>query len=334
MSNPQKLSVKSGANGLLSRADFQQLAQVPPEVEWFANIDNPRTRRAYQIDIKDFMSFVGIGSPEEFRLVTRAHVIAWRSALERRVVARKGLPDQPLSGATIRRKLAALSSLFEYLCDNNAVSHNPVKGVKRPAVESYEGKTPAIGDHQARRLLDAPDSQTLKGKRDQAILSVFLYHGLRREELCALKVRDLTQRRGVPHVRVHGKGRKIRYLPLHPGTLTLITDYLEALGHDDQPASALFQPLRNNVNGRLDGKMTTDGVYKMVMKYGELVGLHEIDGFGVHSLRATAATNALDHEADISKVQEWLGHANIATTRLYDRRKSRPEDSPTFKVNY
>ena len=53
-----------------------------------------------------------------------------------------------------------------------------------------------------------------------------------------------------------------------------------------------------------------------------------------HTLHATAATNALDHEADIAKVQEWLGHANIATTRLYDRRRMRPEDSPTFKVAY
>jgi integrase len=47
-----------------------------------------------------------------------------------------------------------------------------------------------------------------------------------------------------------------------------------------------------------------------------------------------AATNALDHQADIAKVQEWLGHANIATTRIYDHRKTRPEDSPTFKVSY
>jgi integrase len=55
---------------------------------------------------------------------------------------------------------------------------------------------------------------------------------------------------------------------------------------------------------------------------------------GAHALRATAATNALDHDADIAKVQEWLGHANIATTRIYDRRKMKPEDSPTFKVSY
>src|ERR1700693_4493814 len=57
----------------------------------------------------------------------------------------------------------------------------------------------------------------------------------------------------------------------------------------------------------------------------------EVNGLCVHSLRATAATNALSHEADIAKVQEWLGHANISTTRLYDRRKTRPEDSPTFR---
>jgi integrase/recombinase XerD len=60
----------------------------------------------------------------------------------------------------------------------------------------------------------------------------------------------------------------------------------------------------------------------------------DVHGFCVHALRATAATNALAHNADIAKVQEWLGHANIATTRLYDRRQSRPEESPTFKVEY
>ncbi|MDX2175273.1 MAG: tyrosine-type recombinase/integrase, partial [Candidatus Sumerlaeia bacterium] len=52
------------------------------------------------------------------------------------------------------------------------------------------------------------------------------------------------------------------------------------------------------------------------------------------SLRATAATNALEHQADIAKVQEWLGHANVSTTRLYDRRRSRVEESPTFRVRF
>jgi integrase/recombinase XerD len=244
------------------------------------------------------------------------------------------LEGRQLGGATIRRKLAALSSLFEYLCDRNAITHNPVKGVKRPKVDSYEGKTPALGDHQARALLNAPDSETLKGKRDRAILSTLLYHGLRREELCLLKVRDLTTRRGVLHVRVHGKGGKTRYLPLHPGTAGLITEYLEALGAEQDGSSPLFRPVKNNVQKRTDTAMTADGVYKLLQVYAEKIGLTGIERLGVHALRATAATNALDHQADIAKVQEWLGHANISTTRLYDRRKHRPEDSPTFKVEY
>ena len=96
----------------------------------------------------------------------------------------------------------------------------------------------------------------------------------------------------------------------------------------------LFRPVRNNVTGKLDEAMTADGVYWVVRHYAREIGIGDIEGLGVHSLRATAATNALDHEADIAKVQEWLGHASIATTRLYDRRKLRPEDSPTFKVAY
>ena len=56
--------------------------------------------------------------------------------------------------------------------------------------------------------------------------------------------------------------------------------------------------------------------------------------FSPHRARATAATNAMDAGADIAKVQEWLGHANVSTTRVYDHRKTRPEDSPVFKVKY
>jgi integrase len=199
-------------NRLLTAPGFHRLADVPPEVEWFANLSNKSTRRAYENAIRDFMGFTGIVRPEEFRAVTRAHVIAWSDELTRR----------GLGGATIRHRLAALASLFEYLCEKNAVTHNPVKGMERPAVESGEGKTPALGDHQARDLLDAPRDDTIKSKRDRAILSTLLFHALRREELCKLKVKDCQHaRKGVPQLRVSGKGGKTRYLPLHPGTSAL-----------------------------------------------------------------------------------------------------------------
>jgi integrase/recombinase XerD len=321
---PRALTIRE--ERALTAKEFLDLADVPPELEWFANLTNARTRRAYQIDLQDFMRFAGIKSPEEFRVVTRAHLIAWRKGLESRAVA----------DSTIRRKLSAVSSLFEYLCERNAVVHNPVKGVKRPKITTYEGLTPALSDEQARLLLNAPSANTLKGKRDRAILATLLYHGLRREELCTLRVRDLHQRQGVLHFRVHGKGGKTRYIPVSLMTQRLITEYLDAAGHKDDLSGALFRPVKNNTTKTLDKHLHPDTVYHhIVQHYGAAVGITtDVHGFCVHALRATAATNALAHNADIAKVQEWLGHANIATTRLYDRWQHRPEESPTFKVEY
>jgi site-specific recombinase XerD len=217
---------------LLTAAAFQGLADVPPEMEWFANLGNKATRRAYQTALKDFMRFTGIIKPEQFRTVTRAHVIAWRDELAGRT----------LSATTIRHRLSALASLFDYLCDKNAVTHNPVKGVKRPVPETTEGKTRALGDHQARKLLDAPAGDMLKAKRDRAILATLLYHALRRDELCKLKIKDYRQeRRGVPHLKVSGKGGKTRYLPLHPAASGLIAEYLEAAGHGSAEAERLVR---------------------------------------------------------------------------------------------
>jgi integrase/recombinase XerD len=80
--------------------------------------------------------------------------------------------------------------------------------------------------------------------------------------------------------------------------------------------------------------LTHGALYHCVLrKHAKAAGI-DFGSFGPHALRATAATNALDRGADLGKVQEWLGHANVSTTRLYDRRRSRPEDSPTFRVAY
>src|ERR1700687_3770163 len=147
----------------LTPAQFGDLADVPPEIEWLANITNPKTRRAYKNDVSEFSAFTGLRRPAELRTVTRAHVIACRKDLEARL-------DPELSPATIRRKLSALSSLFDYLCEKNAVAGNPVDGVKRPMSNNNEGSTPALGDAQARMLLDAPPDDTLKGVRDRPML--------------------------------------------------------------------------------------------------------------------------------------------------------------------
>ena len=66
----------------LTAPEFQRLADVPPEAQWFANLDSDQTRRAYKNDLRAFMAFTGIAQPQEFRLVTRSHVLAWRADLE------------------------------------------------------------------------------------------------------------------------------------------------------------------------------------------------------------------------------------------------------------
>jgi integrase/recombinase XerD len=323
--------VSNNSKRSLTPDQYRDLADVPPELEWLANITNAKTRRAYKVDVAEFLAFSGLTEIKSLRAAARSHVIAWRKDMEAR----------RLAPTSIRRKLSALSSLFDYLCERNAVLGNPVDGVKRPASNNNEGSTPALGDAQVRRLLEAPAPDTLKGVRDRAILATLLYHGMRREELCLLRLRDLQSRQGVMHFRVKGKRGKIRFVPVHAMALRLIGEYLEMGKHGgvvshESLNSPLFRPVANNRTGTLDKHLDPGSIYRnIVMKYAKLTGITaEAVGVCVHSMRATAATNALSNEADIAKVQEWLGHANVSTTRLYDRRKTRPEDSPTFHVKY
>ena len=97
---PTELTTTSSS--ALTEAQFHRLADIPLEIEWFANLTNPNTRRAYRQDVQDFMAFVGITQPAQFREITRAHVIAWRDHLV----------QQQLANDTIRRTLSALSSLY------------------------------------------------------------------------------------------------------------------------------------------------------------------------------------------------------------------------------
>ena len=313
-------------NQPLTRSEFERRADVPPEEEWLANLTNAKTRRAHKNDVREFIAYAGLHDYGELRSVARAHIIDWRRDMERRA----------LEPATIRRKLSALSALFDYLCERNAVAGNPVDGVKRPMANGNEGTTPALGDRQARKLLEAPPADTLKGVRDRAILATLLYHGIRREELCGLRVKDLHSRQGVLHFRINGKRARIRFIPVNAAAQRTIEDYLALAEHRGDLDGPLFRPVKNNRTGRLDRPLDPASVYRnIVRKYGEQTGISvEVNGLCVHSLRATAVTNALSHDSDIAKVQEWLGHANVSTTRLYDRRKSRPEDSPSFRVKY
>jgi integrase/recombinase XerD len=213
----------------LTPTQFGDLARFRPRSNGSRISLTPKRAAPYKIDVEEFIAFAGLRGIAELRSVTRAHVIAWRKDLEKR----------ELAPSSIRRKLSAL---FDYLCDHNAVSGNPVDGVKRQMASGNEGSTPALGDAQARKLLEPPLDDTRKGVRDRAILATLLYHGIRREELCALRVRDLQSRQGVVHFRIKGKRDKIRFVPMHATAQRLIDDDLSLAGHREDAAGPLFRP--------------------------------------------------------------------------------------------
>ena len=116
----------------------------------------------------------------------------------------------------------------------------------------------------------------------------------------------------------------------HPAAGSLILDYLALAGHGHDDAGALFRPLHHNREATSIRSLTPDAVYKVIRDYSGRLGFQVV----AHSLRATAATNALENEPDLGKVRLWLGHANVSITCIYDHRKLRPEDCPTFKLAY
>jgi integrase/recombinase XerD len=184
-----------------------------------------------------------------------------------------------------KREPGALSALFDYLCESNAVAGNPVDGVKRPMANGNEGLTPALGDAQARRLIDAPPVDTLKGVRDRAILATLLYHGIRREELCGLRVWDMQSRQGVMHFRLKGKRDKIRFVPMHPMAQRLIEEYLALAGHAADAAGPVFRPVTNNRTGELDKPLDGRSIYDTSSgsMRGKSVLARRFEGLCVHS---------------------------------------------------
>ena len=192
--------------------------------------------------------------------------------------------------------------------------------MERPPINRREGSTPAFSQAQARRLLDAPDPDTISGLRDRAILSVGLQAGLRRAEIAALTVGDLNVNRGFDSLRVVRKGAKKDAMAINPQTAQRIRAYLDAAGHSDDFDGLLFRPLHHNGKQRTLRRHLDPGtVDRIVKKYARSLGLNR--GYSAHSMRATFITTALENGCSLEDVQRAAGHADPRTSRLYDRTK-------------
>ena len=121
---------------------------------WLASQKSARTRRAYKQDLAYFMRTFGITAPEQLRQVDHRAVMAWERIMRE---------HEGAAASTVRRGLAALSSLFKHLVRQGGAGRNPVVDVQRPSLNKEEGSTAAFSKAQARRLLDAPRPTPWRG---------------------------------------------------------------------------------------------------------------------------------------------------------------------------
>ena len=219
------------------------------------------------------------------------------------------LHDRELTGTTMSRKLSSLSSFFKFLCREGHLQNNIAKSIPAPKKENYLPSFLSVDD--IFRLMELPELNTFIGSRDRAILEMFYSTGMRISELSTLQMEFMNL--GSKKVRVLGKGKKERWLPLGEKAITALNKYLsqrETLIQKMKPDSL---PSAVFLNTRSNG-LTSRGIRKIVGKYlDQLVsGRHS-----PHSIRHSFATHLLEGGADLRTIQEMLGHSSLSTTQKY-----------------
>ncbi len=280
------------------------------------------TVRSYAADLVQFARYLAAGPGEELT----ANNLPPEEELDAARVEQAMLAIEPMgvrgflammrnsgySKATVARKLASLRSFYKHLVRKGVIEASPVSVLRTPR---QDRKLPKFLDiQQITALLGAPDTSCLLGSRDRAILETIYSAGLRISELTGLNTADLDELGEV--LRIRGKGRKERMVPLGTKAIEAIDAYIAMrkaeMGID--PRGALFvnrfgQRLSDrSIRRKLDGYLFAAGI-----------DIH----ISPHVLRHSFATHMLNAGADLRSVQEMLGHENLSTTQIYTHITSR-----------
>lgn len=246
----------------------------------------------YRIDLRDFTAFYSGQEPASIGYLEIRKYLAF-------------LKEKKLTSRSVARRLSCLRSFFNFLCREGLVKHNPVSGVSTPRLDRHLPEF--LTEEEVGRLFDSVPAAEKKNEtarlRDKAILEVFYSTGMRISELSGLKLAAVDFIGGI--VKVLGKGRKERIVPIGEPALLALNAYLEKRG-------SLRQEVFLNLKG---GPITARGVRMAVDRYFRLAGMKK--GVSPHTLRHSFATHLLNRGADLRSVQELLGHANLSTTQIY-----------------
>ena len=258
---------------------------------------SPHTLRAYRTDLAEFERFLdarGVAEPAGIQVRTLRGFLA-------------KLEDRGLSDTSVQRKLSAVRSFLKWLTRVGELEKSPAAALR--ARRTARRLPTVLSEKEIEALLAAPDTSTLAGLRDRAILELMYSAGTRASETVGLDEGDLDLKRGV--ARVLGKGRKERLAALGSHAVAALRAYLSdprrprAKSRGDR---ALFLNLRG-------GRLTTRSLERLLEKHTSTAGIRR--HATPHTLRHSFATHLLDRGADLRAVQELLGHEHLVTTQIY-----------------
>jgi integrase/recombinase XerD len=238
-----------------------------------------------------------------------AGATAWRDVSAKQVGDYvRYMKEQPYASSSVARKVAAIKSFFHYLFARDLISEDPTTQIDSPKVKKRLPRTLSAGD--VNNLLAAPArTRNPKTLRDLALLHLLYATGMRVTEVVSLQVSDVDIDEAVLYC--PGKDGQVRRLPFDAETQEILLDYLEhGRPHltKDESEPALFL----NHRGR---QLTRQGLWLIIKAYAREAQLSA--DVTPHTLRHSFAAHKLESGADLQRVQQLLGHANISTTQVY-----------------
>ena len=293
---------------------------------FFANKENSNTRKEYRSALSEMFYYLGAQEVPHPKLLKRHHVIAYKQSLERLGLAPK----------TILKKLAAVSSFCKFLASEGLLEKDITYGIERPK-STNKTETSDLKDEDVQKVFNALDPKKYNYHAYRAILAVGFYAGLRVQEICSLRIKNIGQVEGVRIFRTKIKGGETHEITMHPLVIQCLEAHLEKLsnlGFDiEDPEQVLFPSLKTKVNKPI----TPEGVSYIFTSCLKKAGVKKDDfrRYSTHSMRTTFASHMLDNKRiPLQEVQKVMGHKNPATTQKYNKRTLDHSKSPVLQIDY
>lgn len=257
------------------------------------------TLASYRRDLEGYSQHLqDVQQLKDYNEVRREHIL----------LHLENLRTEGKTARTVARHISSIRSFHQFLLREKVTTTDPTVHLEMPQVEQKLPRVLSIEEIGA--LIAAPDRSKPQGVRDIAMLELLYASGMRISELIELNIEDIHLTMGF--VRVFGKGRKERIIPLGRGALNALSKYLERARYELQGKYPKVDALFISQRGK---RLTRQGCWKIIKAYAEKARINK--ELTPHVLRHSFATHLIENGADLRAVQEMLGHADIATTQIY-----------------